>query len=225
MGAVSDDRRPILGGPSRGLTLLEVVFAVVLVLLAAVFVMTLMAEGGRPLVKAQMTTTASMLAQSKMDVLMGTPFDSLVAESGKFPAPNDRYKFEVSLSALDSTVKRVRLTVVTPQGARLEMTALRAPPTEDVGQKKFQEYGCQACHAISKYTWATGTEGPNLDRMAEIAGTRVPGMSAETYLRESVRDPAAYVVDGYGPNMGGYPLTMMPEDDLDAVVTFMMTLK
>ncbi len=50
---------------------------------------------------------------------------------------------------------------------------------------------CVACHGAE-----TGV-GPSLPTMAENAGERVEGQSAEDYLYESIVDPGAYIVEGF----------------------------
>ena len=62
--------------------------------------------------------------------------------------------------------------------------------------------------------------------LAGRAGSTVAGMSAEDYLKESILDPDAHLIDGF-------PAGTMPqvwEDELtgeqvDQLVAFMMTLK
>ncbi|RMF12189.1 MAG: cytochrome c [Candidatus Dadabacteria bacterium] len=65
------------------------------------------------------------------------------------------------------------------------------------GPDIFVAQGCTACHTTSKVPGATGTVGPNLDGLGARAGSRVPGMDAKTYIRQSVEDPGAFVVEGY----------------------------
>ena len=58
------------------------------------------------------------------------------------------------------------------------------------------------------------------------AGSGVPGMDSETYIRESILDPADF-------NVVDYPDGIMPEslkedlteENLDAVVAYLLTLR
>ncbi len=56
--------------------------------------------------------------------------------------------------------------------------------------------GCATCH---KYDASEGPEdaAPYTAGTATRAATRVPGMSAEEYIRESIVNPDAYVVEGW----------------------------
>lgn len=69
--------------------------------------------------------------------------------------------------------------------------------TADTGRQTFEKLGCGACHVVSSIPSARGTVGPALDGLAQRAATRVPGMAGATYLRQSIEEPGAYVVQGY----------------------------
>jgi hypothetical protein len=59
-----------------------------------------------------------------------------------------------------------------------------------------------------------------------IAGERVPGLTAEAYLRESIVDPNAYLVDDYtrGLMPRGYADNLTTEE-IDSLVQYMLSLK
>ena len=52
----------------------------------------------------------------------------------------------------------------------------------------------------------------------------MPGLSAEEYLRESIVDPAAYIVEGYsdGTMPKGFRF-LLSEEDIDSLVAFLLT--
>lgn len=80
---------------------------------------------------------------------------------------------------------------------------------------------CIACHSIASDRVRIC---PSLRDIARIAGTRVPGMSAEAYIRQSIVDPNAYVVPGFSnelmPKIYG---TILSPRDVDDLVAFLMT--
>ena len=84
-------------------------------------------------------------------------------------------------------------------------------------------FACSTCHH-------TDTEerliGPGLLNISEIAGTLVPGESAEEYIRQSIVDPSAYVVEGYPdglmPQNWG---TVLSEQDIQDLIAYLFTLK
>jgi mono/diheme cytochrome c family protein len=63
----------------------------------------------------------------------------------------------------------------------------------------YNERGCGGCHTIEGIS--AGIVGPNLSQVGSVAGTRVPDQSAEDYLRESILNPNAHIVEGFQPNI------------------------
>lgn len=64
-----------------------------------------------------------------------------------------------------------------------------------------------------------GNVGPDLTAVATVAGSRVPGLAAADYLRQSIREPRAFVVSGFSPQM---PTLGLSDDEIEAVVTFLL---
>lgn len=83
--------------------------------------------------------------------------------------------------------------------------------------------GCKTCHSLEE---GVTIVGPSLAKIAVLAAQRVEGMKAEDYLRESIIDPNAYLVEGYPadvmPKAYGKELT---SEQIDSLVAYMMTLK
>lgn len=86
------------------------------------------------------------------------------------------------------------------------------------GLTLVQVKGCVGCHAIGGLS--TMSVGPDLRALPTVAGARVPGLSAEAYLRESIREPQAFVVPGYThvdmPQLG------LTNAEIDAVVALLL---
>lgn len=92
------------------------------------------------------------------------------------------------------------------------------------GQIVYAEMGCGACHAIAGVS--DGTVGPELTNIGSRAEARVEGMTAEEYLRESILDPNAHMVDGFDP--GIMPQNFgerMESMELDDLVAFLLSLQ
>ncbi len=85
----------------------------------------------------------------------------------------------------------------------------------------FAKYGCAACHTLPAAN-ATGNVGPSLEGLADRAGTRVPGLSAEEYVRQSILDPGAYLVEGFQPVMPKDFAQRIPPPELEALVRFLL---
>ena len=100
---------------------------------------------------------------------------------------------------------------------------VRAAPAVD-GATLFQAKGCATCHNGPTSTASMG-EFPSLADAASWAGSRRPGMSAEAYLDESIREPWAFTSPEF--HASG-PTTAMPDLGLsdaerDAVVAFLLS--
>lgn len=65
--------------------------------------------------------------------------------------------------------------------------------------------------------------------MAGIAtwgGNRIEGMDASTYIRNSILNPDAYIVEGFPEGIMLLDLKdQMSTEDLEAVVAYLLTLK
>lgn len=89
----------------------------------------------------------------------------------------------------------------------------------------FTELGCAGCHNLTEPQTDSnrGPIGPNMGNLYENAPNRVPGEDASTYVHNSIRDPNAFVVPGYQPNLmpAGLADRMTPEE-LDALVAWLL---
>lgn len=100
-----------------------------------------------------------------------------------------------------------------------------APDTAQAGREVFMTYGCSACHTL-KAVGAKGTVGPNLSEVGSWAGTRVPGMDAETFLDQAVLEPEAHIASGY--ENGIMPTnfsTRLSPAQLSGLIEFLMAQK
>ena len=100
-----------------------------------------------------------------------------------------------------------------------------ATPTLDAQQKQGQtvfNLRCAQCHATVPDTVVIG---PSLYGIATRAETRVAGYDAASYIERSILMPDFYLVDGFAnvmPTNFGRELT---SEELNAVVSYLMTLK
>ena len=82
---------------------------------------------------------------------------------------------------------------------------------------------CTQCHRV--VSGQVGfTIGPDLAGVAERAETRIPGLTAEDYLRQSIVEPRLFVVSGYRNIMyPDYRVHLMERDILD-LIAYLLTL-
>ncbi len=126
-------------------------------------------------------------------------------------------------------VKSLRLTAAFLLWALL--AACRSPnsppnptlsPLETRGRSVFDSY-CSRCHGRSGETVSVG---PSLAGIATRGGSRIEGMDAPTYIRNSILSPGAYVVEGFAEGLMPNDLKdQLSPEDVDAVVAYLLTLK
>jgi cytochrome c2 len=89
------------------------------------------------------------------------------------------------------------------------------------GKQIFLSRGCTGCHTMEGLS--TATIGPNLTKIGTVAATRVPAQSAEEYIRESILNPSAHVVEGYPDNLMPKNFgDLIPATELDDLVTYLL---
>jgi cytochrome c2 len=82
---------------------------------------------------------------------------------------------------------------------------------------------CQFCHYIESSHHSL--VGPDMKGISRRAATRVPGLSAEAYLRQSIQEPDAYVVEGLPPGTMYHKYdTMLSDQHIEDLVAYLMTL-
>lgn len=95
-------------------------------------------------------------------------------------------------------------------------------PLAEWGQRLYANSGCQACHSVD----GSAIVGPsfagswNNERVFEDGTT---GIVDENYIRESIVNPNAKIVQGYPPVMISYEGTFS-EEDLSAIIEFIKSL-
>ena len=78
-------------------------------------------------------------------------------------------------------------------------------------------FPCSGCHTLTDLGWE-GQVGPNLNGIGDRAARRVPGLSAEEYLTNSLLAPDSYLVAGFGNLMPQFE-TGQPTSALDRVIS------
>lgn len=83
--------------------------------------------------------------------------------------------------------------------------------------------GCSTCHSLEP---GVTVVGPSLAGIGSRAGSAVPGLSAEEYIRQSILEPDAHLVEGFPagtmPKVWG---TELSEEQLNQLIAYLLTLK
>jgi cytochrome c551/c552 len=113
--------------------------------------------------------------------------------------------------------------VLPPANAPHQQAAGAGPGEAAAGLLVFQKYGCNGCHAVRSLPEAQSTIGPVLDGLAQRASSRIPGVPGEEYIRQSIAEPGAYVVQGYLKLMPALR-SSMSEQELADLLAWLGTL-
>lgn len=87
--------------------------------------------------------------------------------------------------------------------------------------------GCATCHSVQPTDDPSQPSpvGPSHYGLADRAGDYVAEMSAEEYLRESIVEPDAHVVEGYSPGiMYQNYAEDLSEEQIDNLVAYLLSL-
>ena len=118
-------------------------------------------------------------------------------------------------------------TVELASAQRLVVSAVDIPPPAGVEQGRdlfaSRLAACDVCHSTDP---GDDGVGPSLAGIGDRAESRIPGLDAEAYLRQSILDPDAYIVDGY---RSGQMLDIYADrlgvEQLDALIEYLMSLR
>lgn len=151
-------------------------------------------------------------------------FNPSAPSSGKESFVSNRSKFAViaALAVLtifavaacgDDTASPFSTTTPVPiaDSSAPEGDAIVAGPDVENGRKKFASLGCSGCHS----TGANKVVGPGL------AGI---GSKGDDYIRTSIVDPGAVIVDGYA-NLMPTGFDALKESDLEDLIAYLSGLE
>ena len=79
-------------------------------------------------------------------------------------------------------------------------------------------YACMNCHTLD----GSEDNGPTLQGISMRAGETVSGLTAAEYVRQSIMEPRAYLVDGFSA-MGSINSLILSEEEVDDLVAFLLT--
>ncbi|MGQ0604373.1 MAG: c-type cytochrome [Anaerolineales bacterium] len=108
--------------------------------------------------------------------------------------------------------------------AEIKLSAEMSPEElAEVGRQIVvgEKGGCLTCHGLGE----AGPRAPDLQGTGARAANRVPGESAEVYLRKSLLDPCSYLVEGYDCLMAGMGLDRrLSSAEQKAAIAFLQSL-
>jgi cytochrome c oxidase subunit 2 len=92
----------------------------------------------------------------------------------------------------------------------------------DRGALLFATKGCVGCHMHAALPNAHMQVGPDLTGLPDRAATRVAGLDARAYVRQSLREPQAFMVPGYSALM---PDLHLSDEEIASLTAFLLSSK
>jgi mono/diheme cytochrome c family protein len=89
------------------------------------------------------------------------------------------------------------------------------------GALLFATKGCIGCHTHSAFPSARMQVGPELTGLPLRAATRVAGLDARAYVRQSLREPGAY--SAASTSTAAMPELKLSDEDVEALSAFLLT--
>jgi cytochrome c oxidase subunit 2 len=123
------------------------------------------------------------------------------------------------LCGLGHSVMRSHVTILSPAAFAAFQKGGGKAPAGPPGLAVFQQNGCGGCHTL-KSAAATGTVGPDLDKLKQFATQAGRGPLA-AFIKESIVTPGAYVAPGFPDAMPHIYGSQIPADKLDQLVQYL----
>lgn len=124
----------------------------------------------------------------------------------------------IKLTLLVAIATSLAIATISVYSSEPSVRSIRSTPT---GEVLFLTKGCGGCHSIAGVA-ERATNAPDLTDLAQIAGDRVVGLTAEAYVRQSLREPQAFIVPGFGGNFE-MPTLALTDDEIDSLVAFLLS--
>jgi len=93
--------------------------------------------------------------------------------------------------------------------------------TINLGKTVFQA-NCSACHSATSDTVLVG---PSLHNIADWGDEMVAGLDAYDYTKESILDPSAYITEGFQDLMPKTYEGTLSDEQINAVIQYLLTLE
>ena len=93
--------------------------------------------------------------------------------------------------------------------------------TINQGKTVFQA-NCSACHSATSDATLVG---PSMVGLADRAAETVPGLDAYEYIEQSILEPGAYINEGFQDLMPKTYDSTLTDEQLDAVIQYLLTLE
>ena len=183
----------------------------------------------------QMGWTSSKEAYIRQVIAAGRPPTQMPVWSQEFGGPMEDYQ-------IDQVTSYVLNWGADPElcGEGVVVEAVEWPESweelpegnADNGPALYQSYACNSCHGQPDGS-VPAAVGPDLSNIGNVAATRIPGLSAEQYIYESIYMANSFVVEECPNGPCGVPSAMaaqgyenrISQQDMADLIAYYLTLK
>ena len=223
------------GDTQRGLSMIEMMFAMLVLFMVGVFVMDMFVGGSRQMVRASKSEKMNSLLRAKASEWRQMNYGLLdsTPRSGTFPAPDDDYSYNIEFDDFDglpqTEARTVTITIVHNESGQMVSRLSRSRvPDLHPGQVAFDKFGCASCHSVPSAGYPAYDSAVPLDNIGAGGNPRPfqtdPSVTMEDYVIESMVDPQDFIAfpleDTLGPmlelNYEGHDPAYDPETDVSA---------
>lgn len=113
----------------KGMTIIEVMFALVIIVSVMFVVIRLFVQGTYGLKHSKFRTIAIFLAQQKMEEVIYAPASMILPESGRFDGDFGDYSYNVTFSEYQKKLREVTVEVKDPTGRTVDLRCLKQANT------------------------------------------------------------------------------------------------
>jgi Tfp pilus assembly protein PilV len=200
---------------NRGLSMIEMMFAMLVLFIVGVFVMDMFVAGSRQMVKASKNEKMNSLLRAKVSEwrLMDYGLLDSTLTADDFPPPDNDYSYSVSFSDFNGhdqlDARTVTITVEHDEGGQMVSRLSRSRvPDLHPGQEAFNKFGCASCHSMPSVGYPHYDYFVPLDNIGDAGDPRPfqtdpTNVSFEDYVVDSMVNPGDFKafpdVDTLGP--------------------------
>lgn len=133
--------------------------------------------------------------------------------------------FVVTEEEYEAYIESLKANIVKQEAEQAFAVRCGGAAIADAGRAIFAQYGCNTCHQLNDANSLNMGAGPSLNGLGARAGTHAGYDSPEDYIRTSIVNPNAFIVDGYAANIMPQNFAQqMSTEEIDLLVAYLASI-
>jgi len=130
--------------------------------------------------------------------------------------------FVVTQEEYDAYIESLKANIIADQANQAYAARCGGQAVLEAGRALYNQYGCNTCHQLADAGAMNMGAGPSLNGIGDRAATISGYADAQDYIRTSIINPNAFIVDGYAANLMPQNFgQQMSSDELDLLVAYL----